>query len=86
MAKVGFKSALYTVVEGEDVMVTVCVSVLSGQLTSVVSLNYSLSVQPLTASGSYHGIMQQISFVAWMSYTPAFRLSTFPDILHRYMT
>ena len=54
MAIVGFQSALYTVVEGEDVMVTVCVSVLdlSAQLTDVISLDYSLSAQPNTATGT----------------------------------
>jgi hypothetical protein len=50
VAEVGFGSPLYTVVEGEELMVTVCVLVLSGGLTDVVSLNYSLLSQPQNAA------------------------------------
>ena len=52
VAEVGFGSSQYTVVEEEGTMVTVCVQMFSGELTDVVSLSYSLSLQPDTASGN----------------------------------
>ena len=53
VAEVGFQLVLYTVVEGESVNVTFCVAILSGQLTDVVSLDYSISPMPETASGKF---------------------------------
>ena len=51
VAEVGFQSPLYTVVEGEEEIATVCVYIISGELTDVVSLNYSLSLEPQNAAG-----------------------------------
>ena len=51
VAEVGFELPEYTVVEGDETMVMVCVQVFSGELTDVVLLSYSLSLQPHTASG-----------------------------------
>lgn len=52
VTKVGFQSVQYTVVEGEDVMVTLCVVILYGRLTNAISLEYSLSVHSQTAAGN----------------------------------
>ena len=51
VAGVGFGSPLYTVIEGEEEIAVVCVFILSGELTDVVSLNYSLSSEPHDATG-----------------------------------
>ena len=52
VAEVGFDSSMYTVTEGDETMVTLCVEIFSGELTNVVSLSYLLSLQPDTASGN----------------------------------
>ena len=60
VAEVGFEQTLYRVMEGgngTEVNVSVCVTVFESdtfQLTDAVSLDYSLSSQPDTASGEHH--------------------------------
>ena len=51
MAEVGFNSSVYSVMEGEEDMVSVCVGVLSGELADVVILNYTLSFADGSATG-----------------------------------
>ena len=51
VAEVGFQLAKYTVVEGEQMIVTVCVAILNGVLTDVVSLNYTITALSQTATG-----------------------------------
>ena len=68
VAEVGFQSAMYTAVEGEEEAVTVCVSVLSGNLTEVISLDYTLSVLQMTAAG------QVLSHEICHNYDPIFLL------------
>lgn len=52
VSEVGFQSALYMVVEGEQTMVTVCVAILAGKLTDDVSLDYAISAQSQMATGN----------------------------------
>ena len=55
VAEVGFQSSMYTVVEGREPIVTVCVSMFSGELTDMVSLSYTVSIQEQSATGK-HGM------------------------------
>ena len=52
---------MYSVMEGEEDMVSVCVGVLSGELADVVILNYTLSV----ADGSATGELLTLCLVQW---------------------
>ena len=51
VAEVGFQSFTYTVVEGEEPLVTLCVAKFNGELADVVSLSYSVSLQQHSATG-----------------------------------
>ena len=51
MAEIGFRSSMYTVVEGKEPIVTMCVEMFSGELTDIVSLSYSVSLQSVSATG-----------------------------------
>ena len=42
---------MYTVVEGKEPIVTMCVEMFSGELTDIVSLSYSVSLQSVSATG-----------------------------------
>ena len=53
VAQVGFTAALYTVEEGEEEEVTVCVSILSGDITDLIFLEFNLSTYPFSAAGIY---------------------------------
>ena len=51
MAEVGFQSSTYRVMEGRDPIVTVCVSMFSGELADMVSLSYTVSILAQSATG-----------------------------------
>ena len=51
VADIGFQSSMYKALEGVEPTVTVCVSIFNGELTDMVSVSYSVSLQPQSATG-----------------------------------
>lgn len=51
VAEVGFMSTLYTVEEGVENEVIVCVTILSGDITNLVSFEFNVTSSPNTAKG-----------------------------------
>ena len=59
VVQMGFSRSLYSVQEGEQTSVSVCVEVFDGpsQLTDIVAMEYMVSTHSQTASGMVHAIL-----------------------------